>query len=152
MNIRYLNDLFLLFSGPSRHFMSSSELDMTDPQTFLWSPTKSFRERLGLVPGRPAQLVFDAFSRRGGWRRRRRSLWRRRLRRTLGASSPRNWPGTKKSCSEEWRKGGVHGVQQVYGYPEEQLEEGQGASTRAHRAGSSRYLHFSGWFFESGGG
>ena len=32
-----------------RHFMSSSELDMTDVQTFLWSPTKSFRERLGLV-------------------------------------------------------------------------------------------------------
>ena len=32
-----------------RHFMSTTELDMTDPQTFLWSPTKSFRERLGLV-------------------------------------------------------------------------------------------------------
>lgn len=32
-----------------RHFMSTSELDMTDVQTFLWSPTKSFRERLGLV-------------------------------------------------------------------------------------------------------
>ena len=28
-----------------RHFMSTSELDMTDVQTFLWSPTKSFRER-----------------------------------------------------------------------------------------------------------
>ena len=32
-----------------RHFMSTSELDMSDMETFLWSPTKSFRERLGLV-------------------------------------------------------------------------------------------------------
>ncbi|CAJ1390766.1 unnamed protein product [Effrenium voratum] len=31
-----------------RHFMSTSELDMTDPATFLWSPTRSLRERLGL--------------------------------------------------------------------------------------------------------
>ncbi|CAK8997499.1 unnamed protein product [Durusdinium trenchii] len=32
-----------------RHFMSTSELDMTDPQTFLWSPTTSFRQRMGYV-------------------------------------------------------------------------------------------------------
>eukprot|EP00913_Durusdinium_trenchii_P002432 g2247.t1 len=30
-----------------RHFMSTSNLDMTDPQTFLWSPTTSFRQRMG---------------------------------------------------------------------------------------------------------
>ena len=28
---------------------SLGELDMTDPQTFLWCPTKSFRERMGYV-------------------------------------------------------------------------------------------------------